>query len=173
MSTLWTPSGEHPVPRGPVEDIGQGKRAAKGGQPPPQGGRAFTGSQAGVAGPNTRTKTDHGRTGDHEPSPEEVERAQEELKAVQEQLLRTPAELVIANHAMGLWDLAALHLSSQPPQLPQAQLAIDALASLLEGLRGRLGEAETTLMEGLSQIRLAFVQIANDQRQGARGQAGS
>jgi len=173
VSTLWTPSGEHPVPRRPVEDVGQRSQAANSGQPPPRGGQDFASGPAGVTAPSTPTETGYARTGDHKPSPEEVERAQEELKAVQEQLRRTPAELVVANHAMGLWDLAALHLSSQPPQLPQAQLAIDALASLLEGLRGRLGEAETTLVQGLSQIRLAFVQIANDQRQKASGNAGS
>ncbi len=80
---------------------------------------------------------------------------------MQEQLLQTPAEVVVANHAMGLWDLAALHLSSKPPQLAQARLAIDALSALLEGLRGRLGEAEATLEDGLTQIRMAFVQVAN------------
>ena len=75
------------------------------------------------------------------------------------ELLEAPVEVVIANHAMGIWELAALHLSSRPPQLAQAQLAIDALASLVEGLKGRLGEAERTLSEGLAQIRMAYVHI--------------
>jgi hypothetical protein len=83
---------------------------------------------------------------------------------MREQLAKAPAELVIANHAMGLWELAALHLSQQPPHLPQAQLAIDALSSLVDGLQGRLGEDEKSLREGLAQIRMAFVQIANAER---------
>ncbi|MCL6091565.1 MAG: DUF1844 domain-containing protein [Actinobacteria bacterium] len=91
------------------------------------------------------------------------------MEAVREELLSAPAEIVVANHAMGLWELAALHLSSSPPQLPQAQLAIDALSALLEGLRGRLGEAEKNLDDGLTQIRMAFVQIA--QAQGTRPSA--
>jgi len=41
----------------------------------------------------------------------------------------------------------------------QARLAIDALGSLLDGLRGRLGEAEPSLHESLSQLRLVFVRL--------------
>lgn len=105
-----------------------------------------------------------GKIGDREATPEEIRDAQAEMDEVREQLLHAPVELVISNHAMGLWELAALHLSQTPPQLPQAQLAIDALSSLVDGMRGRLGDAERTLADGLAQIRLAFVQIANAQR---------
>jgi hypothetical protein len=94
-------------------------------------------------------------------SQEELEQAQAEMDAVREQLLEAPVELVISNHAMGLWELAALHLSQKPPRLPQAQLAIDAMDALVGGLKGRLGEAERTLTEGLAEIRMAFVQITN------------
>lgn len=90
---------------------------------------------------------------------------------MREQLVRAPVELVVANHAMGLWELAALHLSNKPPQLPQAQLAIDALSALLDGLQGRLGEDERSLRDGLAEIRLAFVEIHNAERarQASRG----
>jgi hypothetical protein len=81
------------------------------------------------------------------------------MEQLRQQLATTPAELVIANHGFGLFELAALHLSLSPPQLPQARLAIDALGALVEGLAGRLGEQETTLRDGLAQLRLAFVQI--------------
>ena len=37
-----------------------------------------------------------------------------------------PVEVVVANHAFGLFELAALHLSLQPPQLDEARVAIDA-----------------------------------------------
>jgi hypothetical protein len=83
---------------------------------------------------------------------------------MREQLAQAPAELVIANHAMGLWELAALHLSNKPPQLPQAQLAIDALTALLDGMQGRLGEDEHSLRDGLAEIRMAYVQIHNAER---------
>ena len=69
-------------------------------------------------------------------------------------------EVVVANHAYGLFELAALHLSSQPPHLSQARLAIDALGALVEGLGDRLGEVEAALKEALAQIRLAYVQIS-------------
>lgn len=94
------------------------------------------------------------------------------MEAVREQLLRAPAELVVANHAMGLWELGALHLSARPPQLAQARLAIDALTCLVDGLKGRLGEPEKTLTEGAAQLRLAFVQVAGMQ-EGAEGSAGT
>jgi len=76
----------------------------------------------------------------------------------------TPAEVVIANHAYGLFELAAIHLSQQPPRLDDARLAVDAMASLVENLEGRLGEPEQSLRDALSQIRLAFVQISGTAR---------
>lgn len=82
-----------------------------------------------------------------------------EMNRLRDELARTPAEVVVANHAFGLFELAALHLSLQPPQLPQARLAIDALAALVDGLGDRLGEAEGQLSDGLSQLRMAYVQI--------------
>jgi hypothetical protein len=80
---------------------------------------------------------------------------------MQEQLAKTPAEVVVANHAFGLFELGALHLSQQPPQLDQARLAIDALGALIEGIEGRLGEQEAQLRDGLAQLRMAYVQIKN------------
>lgn len=82
-----------------------------------------------------------------------------QLAALQEQLAHTPAELVIANHAFGLFELAALHLSLHPPQLDQARLAIDALAGVVDALGSRLGDAHPQLADGLSQLRMAYVQI--------------
>ena len=82
-----------------------------------------------------------------------------EMQAVREQLSQVPAAVVIANHAMGCYELAAIHLSNQPPRLAEAQLAIDAFSALLGAISGRLGEDEATLQDALAQIRLAFVQI--------------
>jgi len=90
------------------------------------------------------------------------------MAELQARLARTPAAVVIANHAFGLFELAGLHLSLDPPQLDQARLAIDALAALVEGLGDRLGSPAKDLANGLSQIRMAFVQI-NAQVGGAQG----
>ena len=70
-----------------------------------------------------------------------------------------PAELIVTNHAMGLYELAAIHLSGNPPDLTSAALAIDGFGCLVEGLGDRLGPDVATLRDALAQIRLAFVQI--------------
>jgi hypothetical protein len=82
-----------------------------------------------------------------------------ELMEMQRQIAEAPAWAVVANHAVGLFQLAGVHLSQQPPKFEEARLAIDALAALVEGLEGRLGPDEATLKDALAQIRLAFVQI--------------
>ena len=82
-----------------------------------------------------------------------------ELTALRDQLARTPAAVVVTNHCLGLWELAALHLSLSPPQLDQAAIAIDALGAVVDRLEGRLGDEESTLRDALAQLRLAFVQV--------------
>jgi hypothetical protein len=99
--------------------------------------------------------------------------AQAEVEAMRRQLASTPAEVVVANHCYGLFELAAIYLSQSPPMLFQAQLAIDGLGHLLSGLKGRLGEAEPALLEALSQLRLAFVQMEGNDRTAAESSAAS
>ena len=91
-----------------------------------------------------------------EPSEEEL---QEHLAQLRDQLASTPVEHIVGQLASQLFEVAALHLSLQPPNLAQAQLAIDAMGALVEGLGDRLGQDARPLTEGLSQLRLAFVQI--------------
>jgi hypothetical protein len=97
--------------------------------------------------------------------------AQAEIDAMRQQLANSPAEVVVANHCYGLFELAAVYLSQTPPMLFQARLAIDGLGSLLEGLKGRLGEAEPSLLDALSQLRLAFVQLEGVERAAAESAA--
>ena len=73
-------------------------------------------------------------------------------------LAEVPAAIVVANHAMGLFELAAIHLSAEPVRLADAQVAIDALGLLVDGLGERLGEHHDTLVAALGNIRLVFVQ---------------
>lgn len=91
--------------------------------------------------------------------PETDEELEAKMAELRRQLASTPASVVVANHCFGLFELAALHLSLQPPQLEQAQVAVDALGAVVEGLAGRLGQEEATLREGLAQLRLAYVQM--------------
>jgi hypothetical protein len=109
--------------------------------------------------------------GDFEPAPPIDAAAQAEVDAMRAQLANTPAEVVVANHCYGLFELAAIYLSQQPPMLFQARLAIDGLGHLLTGLTGRLGEAEPALLESLSQLRLAFVQLDGVERSMAESEA--
>ncbi len=132
MSSLWTPDGEHDVPRA--------DQAATSPAAPPS-------ASTGTTGP---TPADDGA----------AERVVEEMAALETELLAAPVEEVIANHCYGLFQLAAIHLGHQPPNLPAARLAIDALGALVEGLDGRLGASTDTLRDGLAQLRLAFVQIS-------------
>jgi hypothetical protein len=82
-----------------------------------------------------------------------------ELAAMQAELAATPASVVVANHAVGLFQLAAIHLNNKPPNLEDGKLAIDAFAALVEGLGDRLGDESTTLQQGLAQLRLAYVSL--------------
>jgi hypothetical protein len=86
------------------------------------------------------------------------EELQAELRAMQEQMLRTPATVVVANHCIGLIELAALHLGQNPPHLADASVAIDALAGILDGLGPRLGDNEAPLRQALNQMRMAFIE---------------
>lgn len=89
----------------------------------------------------------------------EIAAAEEALEEARQRLAEVPAEVVVVNHVMGLYELAAIHLSAVPPRLAEAALAIDAVGCLVEGLGERLGDEHETLVTALGNIRLAFVQI--------------
>ncbi len=93
-------------------------------------------------------------------SGDELDEARAMLDEARERLRETPAELVIVNHVMGLYELAAIHLSATPPDLGEARLAIDAVGLLVEGFGERLGEHAPTLAEALATIRMAYVQLS-------------
>ena len=84
-----------------------------------------------------------------------------ELMALQEQMLRTPAAIVVANHCIGLVELAALHLGQRPPNLADAQVAIDALAGMIDAVGPRLGENGPPLRQALNQMRMAYIEARN------------
>lgn len=93
-------------------------------------------------------------------SPDDMAELQDELAEAQREILSVPASAIVANHAIGLFQLAAVHLQVLPPNLDDARLAIDAMGALVDGLHGRLGVDEGTLDDALAQIRMAFVQVA-------------
>jgi len=134
--SLWTPGGEHEVPR----------------EPAPTAPRGPAGDDGGV----------EDLPGFDELSPEQQQQAMNmarELAETRERLAQVPAAEVVANHVMGLYELAAIHLSVDPPSLDDARLAIDAMVALVDGLAGRLGEHEPVLIEARTQLQLAFVEV--------------
>jgi hypothetical protein len=108
-------------------------------------------------------------SGEHEPEPGEDAGGEpdeaavaEELRRVRAELAATPVVELVANHGIGLWQLAVLHLmpeGDEEPRLAEAALAIDALAALVESLGDRLGEYAEPLRDAVSQLRLAYVQV--------------
>jgi hypothetical protein len=143
--SLWTPGGEHPV-----DPAGSG--GATGGGAP--GG----GPMGGPGGPALTAEQEA-----------EAQAIAAEMAQVRQQLAQVPAAQVVANHAMGCWELAAIHLSSQPPRFDEAQVAIDAFGALVGVLEGRLGPDEVTLKDALAQLRLAFVQVKASVEGGGEG----
>ncbi len=111
-------------------------------------------------------------SGEPAPSAEEIAAVRE----LHERLSATPVADVIVNHAIGIWQLALVHLGvvTPPddqgrvpePDLASAGLAIDALAALVDGLTDRLGEGEEMLREALQQAQMLYVEVAD--AQGAR-----
>jgi hypothetical protein len=84
-----------------------------------------------------------------------------QVAALRERLATTPAETVVANHCYGLFELAAIYLSADPPLLSEARLAIDAFGLLVDGLGDRLGDTAPQMREALAQLRLGYVQVEN------------
>ena len=101
----------------------------------------------------------------------------EALRAVHAKLVATPVEDVVANHALGIWQLALVHLGvitppdadGRPPgpDLAAAGLAIDALAALVDGLGERLGAHEPVLRDALTQAQMLFVEVSDGRTEAA------
>jgi len=146
MSSLWTPSGEHPV----QPDAGLSS------PPPPPSDDPEMDDAIAAALPDGVRLDDL--------TPEQRAQAEEmvrEMAGARERLLEAPASTVVANHAMGLYELAALHLSQQSPNFAEASVAIDAMGAIVDTLGDRLDDAAPTLHEGLDQLRMTFVQLKN------------
>jgi hypothetical protein len=133
MSSLWTPYGEQPVEPDRPDTPGAAAPAGPGGAPP----GAYPG---------------------------EEELDPEEMREMLARLAATPVELIVAQFAVQLQELGVLHLGiarERPESLGQAELAIDALAALVEGLGERLAPNDEPLRQVLAQLRLAFVEVAS------------
>jgi hypothetical protein len=77
-----------------------------------------------------------------------------------EMLRSTPVEVVLGNHIFHLVQLAAVHLASTPPQLPEAQLTIDVIAAMLKAGGERLGEHVDLYRNALAEVQQVYVRAA-------------
>lgn len=153
--SLWTPDGEVPIERGDAEDAVTG-----GGPVGPDDAMVRSAAAAMGLDPDSL-------------SPAERERLVQlvtEMAEAQQRLAAAPAADVVANHAMGLYEFAAIKLGTEPPQLADARTAIDALGGLLEASGDRLGDHGRALTDALDQIRRAWVQV-NDTEAPVTGDA--
>ena len=149
MSSLWTPSGEHQPSNDPPSGDGPGPGAPQESGIPDMQGPEMEGSE-------------------REPTQEEIDA----LREVHARLTQTPVEDVIANHALGIWQLALVHLGVITPpdvdgtparaNLPAAGLAIDAMAAIVDGLGNRLSVHEPVLRDALTQAQMLFVDLSSD-----------
>ncbi len=95
----------------------------------------------------------------HQDAPDQAAEIEAAMAEARARLADVPAEMVVVNHVMGLYELGAIHLSSETPDLVSASLAIDAMALLVEGLQERLGDDTQTMRDALANIRMAFVGV--------------
>jgi hypothetical protein len=136
--SLWTPGGEVPVDRNRQ----------------PEATTTDEGVSGRVGGPSL-----------DDLSPEERAQAEQmiaEMAEVQRQVLEAPAAQVITNHVAGFYELAALHLSQEKPRFDEAQLAIDAMAAVVDAVGDRMGDNAEPLRGALNQLQMAFVQRKNE-----------
>ncbi len=142
MSSLWTPYGEQPV---------EPDRPATTSAPTDQPPAGFAPSPEGFDGPGG------------EVNPEDID--PEQMREMLARLAATPVEMIVAQFAVQLQEIAVLHLgltAERPESLQQAALAIDALASLVEGLGERLAPNDAPLQQVLGQLRMAFVEVSGE-----------
>lgn len=140
--SLWTPDGEVPVTRG-GPPAGAGEPAAVSDE------AVRSAAEAMGIDPSTLSAEDRQRL---------VELVSQMAEA-QQRLAGAPADDVVANHAMGLYEFAAIKLGSEPPQLADARVAIDALGGLMAACGDRLGRHGEALTEALDSIRVVWVQL--------------
>ena len=133
--SLWTPDGEVPVDRSGAKE------------------RPSTSASEMLGGPNL-----------DDLSPEERAQAEQmiaQMAEVQRQLMSHPASVFVANHLMGLYELAAVHLDQAEPKYEEVRLAIDAMTSMLDATEDRLGESGSELRQALTVLQTVYVQRVN------------
>ncbi len=108
-------------------------------------------------------RPDEGPGPDQAPEPEET--ARDVLDQMREQLASVSAGDIVAEAAVPLVTLAYVRLGLPPNEneryrdLEAARLLIDALAGLLDGVRGRVGAVEVELRKALADLQLGYADV--------------
>ena len=147
--TLWTPDGERPVQRTPPTT-----------SPTTQGPTTSAGDVA--ASPQLREALAEAGIDIDQLTPEQQSEAVamlQDMAKAREQMLSVPAADIIANHLMGMYELAAVHLGENPPNFEEATVAIEAVRVVLDRLEPKFGENAPILRQALTQLQLTFVQL--------------
>lgn len=165
--SIWTPSGEHKVPRD-SSGQGAGQHSAGG----TQGGEAQASAgdfgagdfqTAGAVDPLAQMDGSHIDGADPQALDPEVRAELEaQMAEVRQRILETPVEAMVVQHLIGLFEIAAIHLNAENPDLSSVRLAIDAMDGALGAAEGRLGDAEEAMQSMLHQARMAYVQVSQD-----------
>ena len=146
--SLWTPDGERPVSRTSPQSP-----SAPGGQPSAPTGRPSAELREALS--------EAGIDIDQLTPEQQADAAQmlQEMAQVREQMLSVPAADIVANHLMGIYELAAIHLGENPPNFEEATVAIESVRVVLERIGDKFGENEAILRQALTQLQMTFVQL--------------
>jgi len=152
--SLWTPGGEVPVNRS-GQDAAPGPAAERPAASRPAGDPAISeemlAEAAAAAGVDLEALSEEERR--------QLEAMLLDMAEAQARLAEAPAAEVIVNHLGGMYELARIHLSQDPPRFDDAALAIDALTGVLDAVEPRLGPNGPGLRDAVGQLQMAFVQL--------------
>lgn len=168
--SIWTPSGEHKVPR---DSSGQGAEgtgqhsagATQGGEAQAPAGDLGAGDFGAAGGADPLAQFDSAHMDGSDPQaldPEVRAELEAQMAEVRQRILETPVEAMVVQHLIGLFEIAAIHLNAENPDLSSVRLAIDAMDGALSATEGRLGDAEEAMQSMLHQARMAYVQVSQN-----------
>jgi hypothetical protein len=125
------------------------------GQPPPTPPTPGAGgAPVGHGDPAQRSAPEAPPAGEPIWTPEQEEQA----RRLAQEIRDTPSRDWVLNAAVTLANVAATKLDAG--LTADAQLAIDALAGIVDALGARLGEAEPALRQTVAQLQMAYTQAA-------------
>jgi len=138
--TIWTPRGEHEVSREAADTQQQA--------PPPN------------QPPNSQPPSPSPTAQDPQVDPQAQREYEQQLAEIRQNILETPIELILAQHFLGLSEIAVIHLSEANPNLESARLVINAMNGIVSATQGELGDAEEALQLALHQVQMEYVKVS-------------